>query len=616
MNIALPKTGEIFNKRYQILSKLGSGGAAVVLKALQLDANREIALKIWFPSELADSEFKVRFLREARALNALKHTGIVTVYHVGLSESGLAFIAMELLEGRSLQSLLQKEHKLPLARAINICGQLAGVLQYVHENGIVHRDLKPENIMLLDKPEADTVKIVDFGLARQEQDQKLTKTGTLIGSAFYMSPEQSEGKKVDLRSDIYSLSLCFFEMLCGEKPYTADTAIGILYKHINAPLPSLNEFGLNAPQAIDQFLKKGMAKDPAHRFQSMHEFLLELNRLDPASEFSGPVASPKSALKALLPESPALRASLILSLLSLFVLGMLFSFESKRRARQYLNSVDSSFGSAKSKAELKSLWNSHHRWEELYKKVHATKDYAGEVFMSAVKLTSYLERAGQLAEAEKVWKGVLKLFDSNKNESRARKLQIVGELAKCRMQVNDYEGGGAIIEKAVKDYKDLEHSEVYYNIEFMRIELKCANGDYSEANEIFNRVVKDSKDHNTLAGGGLLGPDDPYMLRRVNMVFDFLEELPCRQVDDKVNALRLLNSISEQFLEFGVEQVKRSIKRSKQLLALCSSADPELKLEQARLAEIESSLKDLRLGQEYDKRKRKADLKLRNGALP
>ncbi|MBX9688933.1 MAG: serine/threonine protein kinase [Candidatus Obscuribacterales bacterium] len=274
---------QIFEERYEILEVLGAGGVGTVYKARQLDAKRMVALKVLHEHLASDNEFKERFLREARSLNRLSHANIVTVYHLGLSDSGIPYLVMELVQGQSLRQVLLAQGSLELERSVNIVRQLCSALTVIHENGIVHRDLKPENIVLMQAPEPDFVKLIDFGLARNEvlpKEQKLTATGLLIGSPAYMSPEQCRGEKADSRSDLYSLTVCFYEMLSGHLPFAADNPIGMMYKHANEE-PQLLSREQNAygSDELDRFLLKGMRKDPLARFQKAEEMSAALELL-------------------------------------------------------------------------------------------------------------------------------------------------------------------------------------------------------------------------------------------------------------------------------------------------------------------------------------------------
>lgn len=278
MTRMMPKIGQIFDGRYELLEELGAGGVGRTFKAKQLDLGRTVALKICHPHLAEDEDFRSRFLREAQSLNEFQHLNIVTLYHIGLSESGIPYLVMEMLRGSSLRSVLSLG-KLSLHRAVRISRDAALALAHVHKCGIVHRDLKPDNILLVDKPEPDTVKVIDFGFARvvDGQGQKLTRTGTLIGSVHYMSPEQCAGLKVEPASDVYSLCLCLYEMLTAEKAFDADTAMGLMYKHLHDPVPLVG--GSKYAAQLNSIIGDGCRKEIGKRIQSMEELAARLEEL-------------------------------------------------------------------------------------------------------------------------------------------------------------------------------------------------------------------------------------------------------------------------------------------------------------------------------------------------
>jgi hypothetical protein len=267
-----PRVGDNFASRYQLLQALGAGGGGTVFKALQTDCNRLIALKILHPDLLENDEYKVRFLREAKALSKISHPNVVTVYHCGFGDNDLPFVAMEFVDGVDVRKLLIEHRKLPVLRALNIIRQVADALAQVHKIGIVHRDLKPENIVLVEQPEPDTVKLVDFGMARVNDEKTITDPGAWLGTFNYFSPEQAAGKTADQKSDIYSLCVCLYEMVTGELPFVADSPVGVLSKHIYAPVRALvagqvDRFHLD----LNRLIARGMAKDPTERFADMSE---------------------------------------------------------------------------------------------------------------------------------------------------------------------------------------------------------------------------------------------------------------------------------------------------------------------------------------------------------
>ncbi len=316
-----PKVGQLFDERFEILSALGAGGMGTVFKAIQIDVKRTVAIKILHVGLAVQDEFISRFMREAKALSLLRHENIVTVYHMGMTAGKTLYIAMELANGQNLRKILDNEGKLGAARAIKITRQCAAALLRMHESGIVHRDFKPENIILLSEPEPDFVKLIDFGLAKVNSatsDQKLTATGDLIGSVNYMSPEQCNGQICDQRSDIYALTACFFEMLSGEAPFSADNAIGLMYKHTHEEVPVLNaKMIADFNPLMNQIISTGLAKDPDKRYQSVAEFLEDLENLN--SLIDNPGAGFKPASSFLL---PMLGVLLVIGIIACVVLKM------------------------------------------------------------------------------------------------------------------------------------------------------------------------------------------------------------------------------------------------------------------------------------------------------
>lgn len=271
---------------YEIMSFAGAGGMGTVFKARQLGLDRLVAFKLLNSELISDEEALQRFEREAKLISTLSQQHIAGFYAYGILDNSLPYIVMEWLDGVSLQVVLQSEAKLAVKRTISIAGQLADALSYSHSKGIIHRDLKPANIFLLNNPEPDFVKILDFGLARLSVDaggenQKLTKTGTLLGTPQYMSPEHCRGRNIDERSDIYSLSCIIYEMLCGHPPFLADNAIALVYRHLNdMPVPLSAVCAQVLPASLEPIINKCLEKDPDKRYQSMAELASDLRSVE------------------------------------------------------------------------------------------------------------------------------------------------------------------------------------------------------------------------------------------------------------------------------------------------------------------------------------------------
>lgn len=279
----------VIDNRFRIVSVLGQGGMGTVFLAEQTELNRKVALKILEESLAEDEECKSRFLREGKVLASFMHPNIVSFYNFGFI-SELPYLAMEYLEGRSLKNAITEEEGMSWKEATVLILQLCSAMQYAHNAGVVHRDLKPNNIVML-KDQPGRLKLLDFGLASikdfSDQKQKLTATGLLIGSVQYMSPEQCLGRKADNRSDIYALACIFYEMLSGHCPFDADSAIGLLHKHISEQAEPISDhyrrlreqigdIGDALPPALELVLQKCLKKEPENRYQSMSELEADL----------------------------------------------------------------------------------------------------------------------------------------------------------------------------------------------------------------------------------------------------------------------------------------------------------------------------------------------------
>ncbi|MDA8144831.1 MAG: serine/threonine-protein kinase [Thermaerobacter sp.] len=245
---------------YRVLEQLGRGGMAVVYKAYHPPLDRYVALKVIAEAHAEDPQFQERFRREAQAAAKLRHPNIVTIYDFG-TEADLHYLAMEFLEGRTLKALLAARE--PAPPDLGIVVQTARALAYAHSQGVVHRDVKPSNIIV--SPEGRAV-LTDFGVARMLQQEGLTAPGVGIGTPEYMAPEEAEGNASDHRSDLYSLGVVCYEMVTGRVPFRADTPLAVLLSHLRDPLPLPSELNPSIPPALERFLLRALAKDPAERF--------------------------------------------------------------------------------------------------------------------------------------------------------------------------------------------------------------------------------------------------------------------------------------------------------------------------------------------------------------
>ncbi|MBI2898670.1 MAG: protein kinase [Planctomycetes bacterium] len=274
---ALAEPGEAAGKEkklgpYVVLDKVGQGGMGIVYKARDERLQRTVAVKVIFPELAADVRLLERFRREAQALASLNSPHIAQIYFISDQEFP-PFFAMEFVEGPTLRRVLTEQGRLPLRRALDLACQIARGLQAAAEKGIIHRDVKPENVMLTPKGQ---VKLTDFGLVKSvDQEPGLTTKGLVVGTPFYMSPEQARGEEIDLRSDIYSLGATFFHMVVGHPPFRAESAMAVLRKHEEEPLPPMNTLPSSVSTDVYQILQRMMAKKREDRFEN-YDRLLEM----------------------------------------------------------------------------------------------------------------------------------------------------------------------------------------------------------------------------------------------------------------------------------------------------------------------------------------------------
>lgn len=269
---------------YKITAKLGEGGMGEVFLATDTKLDRQVALKFLPASLQSDPESRERLLREARAASKLNHKNILTIFAVE-SIDGRDFIVMEYVDGRSLKDLIDAREPIPRDQILRIGLQVCDGLSAAHEHGIVHRDIKPANILLTSKGQ---VKITDFGLATWRGAVQLTKEGTTVGTAAYMSPEQIQGKKVDPRSDLFSLGVMLYEMIASRRPFTGDHDAAISYAIMNEVPEPLARFKSGVPPALEQVVARALEKDPSTRYQTATDMLAELKRIRREIEGSQP----------------------------------------------------------------------------------------------------------------------------------------------------------------------------------------------------------------------------------------------------------------------------------------------------------------------------------------
>ncbi|HVX97929.1 MAG TPA: serine/threonine-protein kinase [Polyangia bacterium] len=265
---------------YRIVSLLGEGGMGTVYLAQHPGIGRKAAIKVLHPDLARSPDLVTRFFNEARAANTIRHPGIVEVYDFGTLPDGATYITMEFLEGESLSARLKRAGRLPPATAAQFAHQTASALAAAHAAGIVHRDLKPDNIFVVpgqDEEGREQIKILDFGIAKLSTEHPggsgvKTRTGTVMGTPVYMSPEQCRGtKEVDHRTDIYALGIILYEMLCGQPPFVSSGYGELIHMHIGTPPAPPRTHNPGIPAELEAVVLKLLAKDAGQRYQSMGE---------------------------------------------------------------------------------------------------------------------------------------------------------------------------------------------------------------------------------------------------------------------------------------------------------------------------------------------------------
>jgi serine/threonine-protein kinase len=273
-------TGELIDGRYQLLRQVANGGMASIYEAIDTRLDRKVAVKIMHPHLAQDEAFVSRFIKEAKAAAALSHPNIVAVMDQGWNQSGVpaVFLVMELIEGHTLREYLNERGKFEIKDAINYLTPILSALSAAHTLGIVHRDIKPENILI---SKEGRVKIADFGLARGELigSTMTAETSVILGSVSYLSPEQVQRGVADSRSDVYAAGVVAYEMITGEKPFTADTPIQIAYMHVNEEIPRVRSKRKDVPQELDNLIASATAKNPDERPRTATEFLDRLQQI-------------------------------------------------------------------------------------------------------------------------------------------------------------------------------------------------------------------------------------------------------------------------------------------------------------------------------------------------
>jgi serine/threonine protein kinase len=284
-----PLIGAVLADRYEIIRRIGEGGMGAVYEGRHVVLRRQVAVKVLLEKFVEKTELVARLLQEARLASAIGHENIVDVTDFGTTADGRAFVVMEFLEGEALSALVIREAPLAIERCLRIARQIVSALGAAHGKGIVHRDVKPENVFLLRRGEQDFVKVVDFGVSKAVRSRedgaellRLTRTGMVLGTPLYMSPEQARGNEdVDVRADVWAVGVLLYECLTGEVPFRANNYLGVISQVLTQEIqpPSKLRPELGIPPAVEAVVMRAMAKDRNDRYQDMATLERDLDRL-------------------------------------------------------------------------------------------------------------------------------------------------------------------------------------------------------------------------------------------------------------------------------------------------------------------------------------------------
>ncbi|MFZ5889520.1 MAG: protein kinase domain-containing protein [Myxococcota bacterium] len=311
-------TGSVLGARYRIESLLGTGGMGAVYKAVDLERDCIVAVKVLLPAAAKDSGLRKRFQREADAIRQLSHPNFVDFieYRDADAPNGPAYFVMEFLDGRPLSRVLERDTKLPPQRALHVVRHILTGLAFAHEHGVVHRDVKPANVMLVTEAgDPDFAKLLDLGIARIRasggvEHTRLTQKNEIFGTPAYMSPEQVRGDEVDGRADLYSLSVLLFELLAARPPFEAKSSMALFAMHLATQPPGVHEVAPDVlvPRAVQRLIDRGLEKEPAARFANAREYLNELEQVMTLDFDRLEEPEPRTTMRQSVPRKPVVQS--------------------------------------------------------------------------------------------------------------------------------------------------------------------------------------------------------------------------------------------------------------------------------------------------------------------
>ncbi len=292
MDVFKKNIGEVFDGRYKINRTIGVGGMAIVYEATDLATNRHVAIKMLKDSISDNPQALRRFINESKAVAMLNHPNIVKILDVSVKTEH-KFIVMDYINGITLREYMNRKGALNWREALAFITQILLALDHAHMKGVIHRDIKPQNIMVM---EGGVIEVADFGIAKIPDAETVTMIDHAVGTIYYISPEQAKGKKIDARSDLYSLGVMFYEMVTGKLPFMAENSYAIMHKHINDAPAAPTSLVNNLPLGIEQIILMAMEKSPENRYQSASQMIRHIYRIqrDPTTIFQSQRPAPRT----------------------------------------------------------------------------------------------------------------------------------------------------------------------------------------------------------------------------------------------------------------------------------------------------------------------------------
>ena len=572
--------------RYEIKQVVGKGGMGTVYRAMDLQLDREVAIKVISFEGSRDSKLQERFLKEARALVLLDHPNIVKLLSTGIDDNGNMYLVMEYVSGSALSQEIGNGKSLSPERFFKIFSQVLSGLRYAHIQGIVHRDLKPGNFIIGDEHGELHAKIIDFGIVRIEDEeakpgQGLTKTGALLGSPRYMSPEQCKGEKAGRLSDIYAIGCVMYEAISGALPFDSESAVDLMYKHCMEVPASLTQkiSGANL-RKLGALIDQCLQKDPSKRPQQVEELQSELNAIFSQAGHSNSFFSERSKSRNRILGVSVVGVVVLLAAMSVPLLSNLNRQKSSSESSQ---EEDASKKQATRIEKINQLKHSIARKQHLLS-INAVDEQSNETAWSAYRLS--LELAKLQREAGAFDDGISSLQNImpvckylQKNGSRQAETFLLKEIAVCQMDKTDYAAAEQTLEKALAmkatNFFKADVYEAYTQLQLTVHNLPKAKTAFQQLKSSVHEYEKKGDDPERRAQARFeaeigkrhfLPLQQSSILRRVKGLAATVDKIQLNSDEERLATLDLLNLMLESCLPEQSSLKAKLVHQSEELL--------------------------------------------------